>query len=323
MFSPDSIQSLLTDAEIRGAVVDVDPIPSRDYVSVARVAVEGRDRPLILKCAAEETGLPRVRTDLATTRFVARETDLPVPTVLGFDVSDDAPVPYFLATECPGTLVHRYDPPIRENRALLREIGARLGELHASFSFDEPGEIVGSETGELVVRPWPSHAALRLHREISGERLLRGPLGDLVADALAFLERERDAVTPRERPVLLHHDYTTENVFARDDRVSGIIDWEEAAAGDPVSDLVGLEWELFGPDPTEPQQAVRAALYEGYADQYPLPPDFERRASWHRLVTTLGVITMFRSTDWDAVGRQRRTVAAEIEAGLRRAIESR
>lgn len=53
--------------------------------------------------------------------------------------------------------------------------------------------------------------------------------------ALGDVRRLLDAVPNQDR--LLHLDYHPENAFLQDDRVTGIIDWENATAGPPHMDL--------------------------------------------------------------------------------------
>ena len=53
---------------------------------------------------------------------------------------------------------------------------------------------------------------------------------------------------------LLHGDYWAGNVLWHDDRISAVLDWEDAALGDPLSDLSGARLELlwrYGPESME------------------------------------------------------------------------
>jgi aminoglycoside phosphotransferase (APT) family kinase protein len=45
-------------------------------------------------------------------------------------------------------------------------------------------------------------------------------------------------------PVVLHGDYWPGNVLWRDGRLEGIIDWEEAAFGEPLADLANIRLEI-------------------------------------------------------------------------------
>jgi aminoglycoside phosphotransferase (APT) family kinase protein len=64
---------------------------------------------------------------------------------------------------------------------------------------------------------------------------------DPLGDALRTL---RENAPPRAR-VLCHGDYWPGNVLWKDGRLKAVIDWEDAAVGDPVSDLAGCRLELL------------------------------------------------------------------------------
>ncbi len=44
---------------------------------------------------------------------------------------------------------------------------------------------------------------------------------------------------------LLHGDYWPGNILWRDGRLVGVIDWEDAALGDPLADLANSRLEIF------------------------------------------------------------------------------
>jgi aminoglycoside phosphotransferase (APT) family kinase protein len=50
---------------------------------------------------------------------------------------------------------------------------------------------------------------------------------------------------PRNPSVLLHGDFWPGNVLWRDERLVGVIDWEDAALGDPLADLANSRLELL------------------------------------------------------------------------------
>lgn len=58
-------------------------------------------------------------------------------------------------------------------------------------------------------------------------------------------------MSPSRAPVLLHGDFWPGNLLWRDGAISGLIDWEDAALGDPERDLATARTELtvaLGPD---------------------------------------------------------------------------
>jgi aminoglycoside phosphotransferase (APT) family kinase protein len=85
-------------------------------------------------------------------------------------------------------------------------------------------------------------------------------MGDYVLDELGNGQRTHDDTVSQttlrkalqaswpppqvSEPVVLHGDYWPGNVLWRDGRLVGIIDWEEAAFGDPLADLANIRLEL-------------------------------------------------------------------------------
>ncbi|HYF62683.1 MAG TPA: phosphotransferase [Herpetosiphonaceae bacterium] len=56
---------------------------------------------------------------------------------------------------------------------------------------------------------------------------------------------------PRNRAVLLHGDFWPNNLLWRDNRLVAVLDWEDAAVGDPLADLANTRMEIlwaFGPE---------------------------------------------------------------------------
>jgi len=60
-------------------------------------------------------------------------------------------------------------------------------------------------------------------------------------DELSFLRRLEQADTP----VLLHGDYWPGNALWKDRRLAAIVDWEDAAIGDPLADVANARLELL------------------------------------------------------------------------------
>jgi len=85
---------------------------------------------------------------------------------------------------------------------------------------------------------------------------------------------------------LLHGDYWPHNIIWKDAAIAAVIDWEDAAIGDPISDVACAQLELryaFGIE--------GAALFvEAYARQRSVDP--ERLAWWQAYVAASGVSSM-------------------------------
>jgi aminoglycoside phosphotransferase (APT) family kinase protein len=53
------------------------------------------------------------------------------------------------------------------------------------------------------------------------------------------------ALPPRNRPVLLHGDFWPGNMLWRDEQLVAVLDWEDAALGDPLADVANARLELL------------------------------------------------------------------------------
>ena len=151
-----------------------------------------------------------------------------------------APQPYFLDESCqwfptPLLVVEYVDGATEfapaDLAGYLAQAAAQLGKIHG-------------------VRHAPSLSFLPVCDRGFGER-------PAVLDASLGEGRIRDAlesawpVPQANEPVLLHGDYWPGNVLWKDGRLVAVIDWEDAAIGDPLADLANTRLEFlwaFGAD---------------------------------------------------------------------------
>jgi aminoglycoside phosphotransferase (APT) family kinase protein len=102
------------------------------------------------------------------------------------------------------------------------------------------------------------------------------PLPGVLRAGLWWLERHRPAASARS--ALVHGDFRMGNLMVMGDRISGVLDWEMAAPGDPLADLAWCfipVWETAGVD--EP------ALVARYGELTGTVPD-PQRLRWHRVL---------------------------------------
>ena len=78
----------------------------------------------------------------------------------------------------------------------------------------------------------------------------------------------------QDPPVLLHGDFWPGNLLWRDGRLVAILDWEDAALGDPLSDVAGCRLELLW----KHGSAARDRFTSSYARKHPV--DTRRLALW-------------------------------------------
>jgi aminoglycoside phosphotransferase (APT) family kinase protein len=159
-----------------------------------------------------------------------RAAGLPVPHPRWADESRAIlPVPYLVTEFIAGEICTeptRLTLPVSD---FSRQLAALLARLHTAglARTDAPylPDIRTTATRRLRARPARPDTALR-------EAAVRGALATIWPPPQLNM------------PVLLHGDFWPGNVLWRDGALAGVIDWEDAAFGDPLADLCLTRMEL-------------------------------------------------------------------------------
>lgn len=169
--------------------------------------------------------------------------------------------PFYLMRKLPGTaaghLLVKPGGPVADGEALASRLGAELAKIHqirpprADLDFLEMPE------------PDPARHAISLYRRYLDA--LREP-----RPALEWGLRwcELNAPLPGEL-VLVHQDFRTGNYLVAEGALSGILDWEFCAWGEPMSDLGWFCAKCWRFGQTENEAGgigSRAAFYRGYEE---------------------------------------------------------
>ena len=165
-------------------------------------------------------------------------------------------------------------------RQLFAEMGHVLARIHG-VRFAESGEI----QHDLIA---PSH------REEQSQRLLR--LADWVveqkllgADEVALF---KSAALPRiTGGELCHGDFHAVQCIVQKDRISAVVDWESAWAGNSVIDLAIVHAYLDYYCPPE----LLACFFAGYTAIRPIPPDYDEAYRLVRMAHVLGLLKVWYS----------------------------
>lgn len=181
---------------------------------------------------------------------------LPVPEPLLLDDTGTLlPSPFLVIAWIDGTTVVPDDasPPAVEQMA------AFLAALHAldpvELGLDGLPAREDPVEGALSFLPEGAPSAWRAHLST------RGPLAPV-------------------RPRVLHGDYWPGNVLWHDGRIAAVLDWEDAAVGDPLSDVAAARLELLHACGPEGMERFTRAWLGGSA------VDRERLAVWELYVAT-------------------------------------
>ena len=99
-------------------------------------------------------------------------------------------------------------------------------------------------------------------------------------EIVKLFEEYKPIINSVKKGSLVHHDLADHNIFFKEDKITGIFDWETAVSGDPILDLASCPtWRTF-----YPREEI---LVEGYKSVIKLPNFFTEKMNIYRLRTML------------------------------------
>jgi aminoglycoside phosphotransferase (APT) family kinase protein len=131
--------------------------------------------------------------------------------------------PVLALAALPGTALGRLGKPSTASPAAWAAAGAAVRKLH-----DAP------------LPPWPGRRLDELASRLDGECELLVANGVLPPDLVTRNRQVAEAALRPWKPVFTHGDLQISHVFVDDDRITGVLDWSEAAQGDALYDLAVL-----------------------------------------------------------------------------------
>jgi aminoglycoside 3'-phosphotransferase I len=264
--SPAAVPTALRDLLPEGFALE----PAHHGQSAAAAFVRGPGEPLVLKHAAATPYTGWLVTEAEVLRALA-ETTLPVPRVRGL-VHDDHEA-WLLLTRLPGEPLVEVLPrvPASERPAWFRRLGELLATIHIT---PVPAALRSRDATPWRPRPRPARG---LGAAGQAPRGRPKPIAGGEREALSATHLEGVALAPPL--VLVHGDFTLDNVLADDHGPCGVVDWGGAGRGDPRYDVAlallsapegastepGEERErAAGPGSGLPTAACVRAFYDGY-----------------------------------------------------------
>lgn len=163
------------------------------------------------------------------------------------------------------------DKSLGDGAALAVQLGEQLARIH---SITPPRE------GLAFLGAPPEEPALS---EIAGFRAALDALPRAHPELEWGLRWCELHAPPPDAVTLIHQDYRTGNYMVQDGRLTGILDWEFCAWGDPVSDIgwfCAKCWRFGSNEREAGGIAAREPFYRGYAKVAGIEPDPERVAYW-------------------------------------------
>ncbi|QOZ34469.1 phosphotransferase family protein [Bradyrhizobium sp. CCBAU 53421] len=212
-----------------------------------------------------------------------RDVDIPVPRILlADDTSSVIDLSFVLMSKLDGVELSRRDPELSEQEqfAIFAEMGAALRKINAitldSFGYIGPNGV------------WTPHPTNRAYMSAQFERKLtefcsRGGDVALAKRLRAGIATRAHLLDSTDRPRLCHYDLHAGNVLVTPDgtpQLCGIVDFENATAGDPLMDIAKALY-YFTPEDAPKRDGLLAG--HGTRDR----PDWEAAIDLYRLACTL------------------------------------
>ena len=206
-------------------------------------------------------------SEVEAMKMAGKSGGIPVPEVLGYDGSCTVcGSPYFFMEKLDGkslNVVKDMLPPDRLKEIKIEggRINKRINEISCPcFGYPEQAEFQGNEWYPVFERMLKAG----IRDAENGNVDLKIPTDKL----WELLKRDSDIFAEVTEPKLVHWDCWDGNIFVKDGRITGIIDWERSIWGDPLME-VGFR-----------TYSDTASFLEGYG-MPALTENQKRRALWY------------------------------------------
>lgn len=223
MFS--KFANLVAAMEPQGKLLQAEPLTGGVSAQTTALTVQdgkGRISKLVARCHGQRDleRNPHIARDEFRLLSYLHAAGLPVPRPHFVDQEGIyISRPCLVCSYIPGRTITALDS------LALRQMADTLARIHR-LPIDE---ITFLSRQEEYIAAWLSRPAGAMGLEAKGRSALQG--------AWPWAQRNQ--------PVLLHGDYWPGNILWQDGRLVGIIDWEDAALGDPLADLASTRLELL------------------------------------------------------------------------------
>ena len=226
----------------------------------------------------------------------AKEVGLPsYDTLAVHDYDGGADFAFQVIEKLSGTAIKKWLETHPEDEAkLLPQIGKMMARLH-QIQVDGfgPFDNERAKSDELVGVHKTLGEAVRAGLPFNLEVLLKqSVLTPEQGTAITKLFEDDNPLLASSQAVLVHNDFADWNLLTDGQDVTGILDWDECVANDPVADIAC--WSTF----FEPERLE--AFLDGYWQIAEKPDDFQQKFELMRLRYVLSKMTLrLRRYTWE------------------------
>lgn len=186
---------------------------------------------------------------------------------------------YMIIERLPGETMKKLWPlPPKVDQQLIQETGMYLAKIHTiktqQFGFFD--NRLAKESGKLrgIHKSWKNHvlAAFISNLEyLTDNNVITSTQSKIVESIIS----KHANIISCEDPRLVQNDLADWNQLVENNRITGIVDWDECFSGDPVADFSA--WSVFFP--LERMEHLK----RGYLLISPLPDGFTEKFHFYRL----------------------------------------
>jgi len=229
---PDLVTPVVARVASGATVGDIRALTGGVSAQVIAFEIEHPDSPrqkLVLRRHGETdyANNPNIAADEYRLLQILNAVGVPAPVPIYLDTSRELlPTPYLVVTYIEG---ETQLAPIHVTR-FVKHMAEQLVNIHTRDYSKHDLSFLPEQTARLTDKIQNRPAILD---DSLSENLIR--------DALESYGIPR----PLNHPMLLHGDYWQGNLLWRDDKIAAVIDWEDAAVGDPVADLANARLEIL------------------------------------------------------------------------------
>lgn len=222
---------------------------------------------------------------------------LPVPRVLKYD--DSCQIinqPYLIISQVNGKMLCATE--LNDEKQFYYDLGQILARIH-SITFGSFGETFDGKTIENYQGIRPSKTWKGMYEEIIKKRLQnleKSDFEDLIKPINEWFQKNFHLLDYKITPRLLHEDLNQKNIFVKDNRISGIIDFDGSFVGHNEEELMRTEGANFSGND------FRQVFLEGYTRFIPLDQGYAKRRRFYYLSRLLVHIHCVIQNGEDYVG---------------------
>jgi len=232
----------------------------------------------------------------AEAAHMAKEAGLPsYETIAVHDFETKNDFAFQVIEKLPGTVIERWiENHPEDEEKLLIQIGMNLAKLHQiNVNGFGPFDNEKAKSGELVGLHGTFTEAIRAGLPFNLDVLTKkGLITKEQSVAIDKLFSEDNQLLKLPQAVLVHNDFPDWNLLTDGEKVTGILDWDECVAGDPISDIAC--WSTF----FKPERLNK--FLEGYWQVANKPEDFQEKFELLRLRYTISKMTLrLRRQSWE------------------------